>query len=364
MKAAFASVLLIALSSAVAFAEGPNSSPNVPTHLGSIAQRQRAGAWNRAHSQPGMMRPLGVTGTPFRPFSEIEETGYVAISGESEWELDDLRLAIVKNIPAPTVLVVYVNNTALASRLRSQYAKYLGPDRLKFLLVPRGSDEIWGRDALPFPVYLTPNSFGLVDSIYPQNFEPDAAFSRSLSLPMRKTNLVFRGGNLLLDLDGNCFAENVNEVAELQDATTFLKTYFGCRSVTLLPFNGGIGDLDERLKFLTGKDVLSDDASYAKILEAKGYRVHPIPSTGARMETYMNTLYVNGTIFVPQMGIKADGDALDAYRALGMKPVGVITKRLADEGNGNIHCLTMNYPVGTFVQSTRGADFVQFEGRN
>lgn len=74
----------------------------------------------------------------------------------------------------------------------------------------------------------------------------------------------------------------------------------------------------------------------------------------------MNALVVNGTAFVPQMGLSSDARALDAYRAVGLKPVGVYTKDLADYGEGNIHCVTMNYPKGTFTESTLGPEFVEF----
>jgi agmatine/peptidylarginine deiminase len=89
-----------------------------------------------------------------------------------------------------------------------------------------------------------------------------------------------------------------------------------------------------------------------------------IPTTGNDMETYMNTLYVNGTIFVPQMGIGSDAAALRAYSDLGLKAVGVNTKQLADMDQGNIHCLTMNYPPGAFVPSEENASLVKFAEAN
>jgi hypothetical protein len=143
-------------------------------------------------------------------------------------------------------------------------------------------------------------------------------------------------------MNSNCFSENVNETAALDDAQAYFTQFFGCATVNLLNHEGGIGDIDERIKFLTGKDALTDDSKYAEMLKGKGYTVHMIPSTGADNMTYMNTLYVNGTIFVPQMGIDADQSALDAYKALGMNPVGVYTKSMAVDGDGNIHCVTMS----------------------
>ena len=332
-----------------------------PSHLSTPAQREVARQWNRSFRQPleGKAWPVA------RPFREAEVSGYVAIAGDSNYELPALREAIAKNLPANATMVIYIAAAGAAADLKAQYGKYLG-DRLKFLVVPEdsGADPIWARDSLPFPVYLNSQegktSAGLVDSIYPQNFEPDGAFAKALELPMVATNQYYRGGNLQIDSQSNCIAENASEVADLKDPQTFFKQYFGCASVNLLKQEGGIGDIDERLKFLDGMMALTDNANYAAQLTQLGYTVVRIPSIDAEYETYMNTLLVNGTVFVPQMGLDSDKDALQAYEALGLKAVGVKTKALADEGLGNIHCVTMNYPPGVFTASVRGADFLEF----
>ncbi len=335
-------------------------------HLGSPAQQRHAQEWNRTHPMNFNLEAL--TGAPvLKPFSEAETTGYVAISSTDAWELAAIRSAIAKNLPPATVLIIFVSDSSEVRALKKLYSPYLKDDQLKFLVVPTtgSSDTIWARDSLPFPVYLqtpakAPVAMGLVDSLYPQDFEPDSAFAKAFSYPMVSTNQYFRGGNLLFDTEGNCFSENVNETQRLSDPEGYLKKYFGCTTVTLLEQEGGIGDIDERIKFLTGKDVLTDNATYAGILKNKGYTVHMMPTTGKDGETYMNTLLVNGTMFVPQMGIKRDADAIKAYQDLGFKAVGVMTKQLADRGDGNIHCVTMNYPPGAFQASARGGDFVDF----
>jgi hypothetical protein len=328
--------------------------------LGTVEQQKQAYEWNRGH----MSLMARVNWSVARPFSEAESTGYVATSSDNAFELAGLREALAKNLPADVSLVIYVADASETAELKNLYGSYLG-DRLKFLVVPESyfSDPIWARDSLPFPVHMQSGAIGLVDSIYPQSFEPDQAFADSFGYSMVNTGQEFRGGNMLFDFEGNCFSENVNETAGLNDPDGFFKTYFGCKTITLLDQRGGIGDIDERIKFLDGKKVLTDDQVYAEMLRAKGYEVHMIPSTGNDGETYMNALFVNGTIFVPQMGIARDQAALDAYRALGFNPVGVYTRQMADQGDGNIHCVTMNYPPGTFRPSLRGADFVEFAGR-
>jgi hypothetical protein len=332
-------------------------------HLGTAEQQLRAIQWNKTHSSR-----THAAWNVQRPFSEIEQTGYVATNSADAFdsEMDGLRTAIAQNLPQGVTLILYVTDPSQVDDLKQRYGQYLNASQLKFVTVPDTGDDLWARDSLPFPVYLNSNhastapSFGLVASIYPQNFDPNEAFETAFALPSVNTNVQFRGGNLLFDLKGNCFAENANEIAAMQDPQGFLKQYFGCTTATILDYTSGLGDIDERIKFLTGNTVLTDNASYATTLKGKGYDVHMIPETGVDRETYMNTLYVNGTIFVPQMGLSSDQAALDAYKALGMKPVGVLTKTIADEGDGNIHCLTMNYPQGSFTPSAKHADFVEF----
>jgi Porphyromonas-type peptidyl-arginine deiminase len=329
------------------------------SHSGTASQQKFAEQWNRSHKDNERLNwPV------FRPFSEIEQTGYVVTNSENIFEMEGLREAIAQNLPSDVTLILYVQDPSSAPALRKRYGQFLG-DRLKFLTVPYVGNPIWARDSLPFPVYLRPQagaavSFGLVDSLYPQRFSPDAAFAAAFSMAMVSTQKFFRGGNVLFDLAGNCFAEKRLEVAAMRDPVGFFKTYFGCASATILPYGGGLGDIDERLKFLEGNKVLTDNASYASTLEARGYDVHLIPQTGHDRETYMNTLYVNKTIFVPQMGLSSDSQAVEAYRDLGFNPVPVYTKTMADLGIGNIHCVTMNYPKGTFQADEKREGFVEF----
>lgn len=333
------------------------------TKLGTPEQQLQAYQHNKTVSARQRLSQMGKQNWDVtKPFSEIETTGFVAISGDDSLDLPRLREAIAKNLPPNVTMIIYIENAREAAALKSQYGKYLNDDQLKFLVVPMSywSNPIWGRDSLPFPVYLQNKAVGLVDSGYPQNFEPDPAFEQALGLPMTDSGYVFRGGNLLFDLEANCWAENANEILGVDDPDSFFKENFGCKTVNMLPQDSGIGDIDERIKFLTGKEALTDSNSYAQKLRAKGYNVRMIPRINAEFETYMNTLVVNGTIFVPQMGISSDQAALDAYRAIGFTPVGVFTKNLADDGHGNIHCTTMNYPPGAFTQSKRGYDFVEF----
>jgi agmatine/peptidylarginine deiminase len=67
----------------------------------------------------------------------------------------------------------------------------------------------------------------------------------------------------------------------------------------------------------------------------------------------MNTLLVNGTVFVSPNGTATDADALEAYRALDPTAIPVFTREMAEQGHGNIHCVTMNYPPGSFISNLK-----------
>ena len=193
--------LILILSTPMAFAD-------FGRHQGTPEQRRAASQWNRTHSPfVKMSRSWNVA----KPFVEFETSGFVAITGDNAFELPDLREAIAKNLPSNATLVIFVGDRSDVPALKNLYSKYLGSDRLKFLVVPMSyySNPIWGRDSLPVPVVMqqpagaaTP-AYGLVDSIYPQNFEPDSAVAQAMGYGMTETGLYFRGVNLLADENAN-----------------------------------------------------------------------------------------------------------------------------------------------------------------
>lgn len=342
---------------------------NLSQKLGTLLDQTRASEWNQEHSlhaeqapaqEEGLLPLFSAPSTDWpvlSPFSETELTGYVAISDSQFGEMTALRDSIAANLPRTATLVIYVFSENEVAAFQSQYSALFAAGRLKFLLVPDGTANLWARDSLPVPVHLrTPRGgteLGLVHSLYPQDFEPDDAVAGAFKAPQIQTHLYFRGGNLLSDPDGNCFAERASELAQIANPTTFLMRYFGCGRVTLLEQEGGIGDIDERIKFLSGRRALTDNENYARTLRSQGYQVFLMPRTGMPFETYLNSLLVNGTVFVPQMGLPQDKAALEVYRQQGLNAIPVYTKELADAGNGNIHCVTMNYPYGAFISNIR-----------
>lgn len=80
-------------------------------------------------------------------------------------------------------------------------------------------------------------------------------------------------------------------------------------------------------------------ANKAKV-EALGLRVLEVDHFSLQ-RPYVNVVLVGKKVFVPQYGAEYDSKALDAYRSLGLSPVGVPMEQHAVSG-GAIHCST-NY---------------------
>ena len=96
--------------------------------------------------------------------------------------------------------------------------------------------------------------------------------------------------------------------------------------------------------------IVTDTHQYVKTLEDAGYQVVLLPEPDRNYETYVNSLQVNDTLFVPTFGERHDKVAVEAYEklGLGLKIVTIPTRNLATRGQGGIHCITMNYPPATF----------------
>ena len=102
----------------------------------------------------------------------------------------------------------------------------------------------------------------------------------------------------------------------------------------------------------TGPSGAILDRTAAKF-RALGYAVTRVPmadsddlrgTDGEGLQTYTNSLFVNGVALVPQYGDgPADARALEVYRGLGISAVGIDSKALITF-NGAIHCISMQIP--------------------
>ena len=121
---------------------------------------------------------------------------------------------------------------------------------------------------------------------------------------------------------------------------------YGCKKLLRFKHLKGIGHADEVIKFMSDDIVVTDTPEYVQDLEKAGYTVHLLPEPDRSYETYVNSLIVNDVLYVPVFGEDGDQKAIDVYNNLnlGLKVVTIPTGDLATQGQGGIHCITMNYP--------------------
>ena len=86
----------------------------------------------------------------------------------------------------------------------------------------------------------------------------------------------------------------------------------------------------------------------APIHENAGYEVHLLPRPNGAYETYVNSLLINGTLFLPVFANSNDDKAIAIYQSLGLKVIPINSTQLS-KMQGSIHCMTMNYPAGKII---------------
>jgi hypothetical protein len=296
--------------------------------------------------------------TVVRPYFEHEPVGDLFFSAPSEWKGDGVNWdawdapvkdLVAANLPEGVNLVVYTQSKDDIAEVRAHYANLVDPGHLDVVHLKDAdvfgdSSGPWARDYLPIPVLVDAGNgeekLGVVDAEYMKPIEPDLAVAQHLGAVLLSHERVFDGGNFLaVRINGKdtLFTEDPQVPDEI-----FQKLY-GCEQVIDLPLAGGIGHIDERLKFIDETHVLTDTPSYVPILEKLGLEVNLVPLAGGH-RTYMNSLIVNDTVFVPVFGKPVDIEAIAAYRRTGLKVIPFPGSELADDHQGSLHCLTMTYP--------------------
>lgn len=298
------------------------------------------------------------------PFYEYGETGYIVMNDDDYYGYaEEIKKEIAKNLPKDVKLIIYTDSSdkSYHKQLANTYGKYMSSDQLKILYIPGGYNSFWSRDNLPIPVYSN-NKLQLVDAKYYYNFEPDSVFAELFNAKLTSHNFFYEGGNFMANAKGDCIVVNrkksypggVSDTAAIPDS--IFKNDYGCKTLTRLKHIKGIGHADEVVKFMSDDTILTDTKEYQEILETKGFNVILLPEADIDYETYINSLQVNGTIFVPVFGEVNDNKVIKTYENLGLKVVPINTRDLATGGQGGIHCITMNYPpvpLNELIQSLK-----------
>lgn len=309
-----------------------------------------------------------------RPVAEYEKTGYLMFYDLGNFNSSDVKAKLVENLPAGVTAVIYTDQSD-DTELEGLYTYYsrLAPDPSQVTIItipnplqmavfenefglpfiePILPNGFWSRDAIPVPVLQMTNlsplqalsdKFTVVDARYYHYYEPDQLIADYYSSALLSHNYYFEGGNFMVSAKGDCLVINTEEV-DIIPNSIFRKSY-GCSNLIRLPYLKGIGHADESVKFVSDNHVLTDDNRYRKILENKGFKVTMLPRPKRDLETYVNSLIINGTVWVPvYQQDKSDQEAIDVYKKLGFQVVPVDSSLLSNVGAGSVHCITMTYP--------------------
>jgi hypothetical protein len=283
-----------------------------------------------------------------RPFADYESTGVLVMSAADGYGAASVKREILRHLPQGVSIVLYGPWDASAGRARviEDYGRYVEPERLRYLTLPKAARGFWSRDPMPVPLIAQDGRLMLTDAKYWSGFEPDLEIARLFAAPIQRHPLQFEGGNFAANHLGDCVVVASRSTNKITDG--LFASMYGCRTVIRLPKKGGIGHIDERARFVNAHTIVSDTPEYASLLEANGFDVVPMARPAGKYETYVNALFVNGTAFVPQYGRPTDAGALAVYERLGFVAVGIDSRTLSAKGLGSIHCLVMNYPPIAF----------------
>lgn len=333
------SLLFVSVTGIAATAQIPKKSLN-PDQVQKIQQHQRSVTQN-AKSWAGSPK-----GDALRPFSELEEAGYLFFSSDLNYDSKEAKRLMAKNLPPDVQLVIFTSPGSSKARIVNAYKGVIDPSRLKVVEIDDASDGFWTRDGFPVPVWNQDHEMDLVDARYFHGFEPDRVVSDWFASSLRRNSYYFEGGNFVTNDLGDCLTIDNDLSSDIPDSM-FVENY-GCKKLLRFPHEKGIGHADESMKFLNSTTVITDSANYERTLKAAGYTVVRVPRPNRKYETYINSLLVNGTIYVPIFNQANDDKALQAYRDAGLKVVPIETISLANNGMGSIHCITMTYPKVPF----------------
>jgi hypothetical protein len=291
--------------------------------------------------------------TEARAFAEYEGTGYLIFSSEFHFASRAAKLKMAETLPDNVNLVVYTSQSheEHVDSIWETFAEVIDPSRLRVVYLPGSGNGFWSRDAIPVPVFRSGGShqetFTVVDARYYHGFEPDEKVSELFFAELTRHLYYFEGGNFVANSINQCLVVNTSNTDRIPDSV-FLEHY-GCQDLLRLPFLRGIGHADEVVKFVDDHTVLTDEPRYKDLLEQNGYRVVMLPRAQRKYETYVNSLFINGTAYVPIFGQPTDAEALEVYRQQGLAEViGLDSVRLSNRGMGSIHCITMTYPPVDF----------------
>lgn len=291
-----------------------------------------------------------------RPFAEYEPVRYMVMSAAFDHQTLEIKKQILRELPPEVQPIIFTKGKY--DRDWQVFQQELGEAATKkmiYINISVAGEGFWPRDSMPYPIVKN-GSLELVDAPYYPGFEPDEVVAKTIGVKkMSKHKYELEHGNFVANRLGTCVVVQETFAARAPDSI-FISAY-GCKEVIRLPFIVGIGHADEVVKFMADDVVLTNHPDFESIFKAKGFKVLRLPEAKLPealvkrgvfpQRSYVNSLLVNGTVFVPVFGSDKDADeeAIRVYQSLGLKVVPVQSAYVSDYGGGALHCLSMTYPA-------------------
>lgn len=280
----------------------------------------------------------------YRPFADYEAPGYLIMSSDFAHNSRQAKLEMASKLPADATLVIFSDYSDASSKesILRTYESVVPRSRIKVITLANSYLGFWARDGVPVPVIDNGGNLVVVDAVYGHRFEPDAQIASLFGAGLEKHRYYYEGGNFMANHAGDCIMVNHGYHTQIPDSV-FIGQY-GCRQMIRLPFVDGIGHIDEHVRYISEKVVVTDLPQYKDVLQGKGFTVHMLPKPSGPYETYVNSLIMNDKVIVPVFGRASDAQALAVYERLGLSATGADSRTLSNNGQGSVHCITMTYP--------------------
>ncbi len=261
---------------------------------------------------------------------------------------------------------VIVDSNATASELRYEMTQRNVPMTDVTVLVAR-VDSIWMRDYGPIVLRNPATGARSVADLeyYPGRPNDDTlpeAYAGYRGWPVTAVNISYEGGNFATDGKGQGFSSlGVRRFNPGMSLSAIQREFrkLGCDNVEFFEplVDEGTTHCDMFFRVMADNKALVSrypaghrqkpitDAC-ANRVAAMGYQVTRVDVATSHDEyaTYANSTLANGIALIPQYGnAQKDQAALDAYRAVGFRPVGVDCRLIIQYG-GATHCISMQVP--------------------
>ncbi|MGE0632596.1 MAG: agmatine deiminase family protein [Pseudobdellovibrionaceae bacterium] len=306
---------------------------------GTPEEMQNAARANRVLLQSPLAKIADDNFAPLGPVEDHATFKYLLVNAYDSY--GDSKQIMAQNLPENMTMIVLAT-PADRERMKKQFSQWVPENRLIVVSHRDAQGGFWSRDSFPVPVYRDEDkNVGLIAARYYRPFDGQETIAKTVRAIFNKSSLIFVGGNLLADEEGQCFTVNSYRLFDM--TADAIKTLYGCKNVEVLPHLVGLGDIDEVIKPLSGKRMLTNVSRYIPRLKEMGYEVIELPEAGG-MRTYINSTILGSTVFMPVYGTERDQVATKVYEDLGYKVVPINSVELSDYGSGSIHCITMAYP--------------------